>query len=158
MAELIKPIEMPIKNRDGVEKVFILSRLPAIAGREVLAKYPVTNIPKLGEYKASEEAMRLMMNHVAVPRDEGQPLRLSTAALIDNHVEDGEQLLRIEWEMLRYNTSFFGAAGKSGFLEHMVKTYLPLIMSTLMECLPQSLVRDLEATSNSKLASTSKKP
>lgn len=152
MADLIKPVEMQIKNRDGQEKTFIISRLPAIAGREILAKYPITNIPKLGEYKASEEAMRLLMQYVAVPRDDGQPLRLTTGALIDNHVEDGEQLLRIEWEMLRYNTSFFGAAGNSGFIEHMVKTYLPLIMSTLMDSLPASVRRDLQAGTNSKQA------
>jgi hypothetical protein len=152
MAEIIKPKEIMVKNRDGEEKLFIISRLPAVAGREVLAKYPVANIPKLGEYKASEEAMRLLMSCVAVPREGMDPLRLTTTALIDNHVEDGEQLLRLEFEMLRYNTSFFGNAGNSGFVEHLIKTYLPLIMSTLMDSLPQSVRRDLQAGLNSKQA------
>lgn len=151
MAELIKPKEVMVKDCDGNEKIFIISRLPAVAAREVLAKYPVANIPKLGEYKASEEAMRLLMSCVAVPIEgREQPLRLTTNDLINNHIADGEQLLRLEMEMLRYNTSFFGNAGNSGFVETLIKKYLPLIMSTLMDSLPASVQRDLQAGLNSK--------
>ena len=53
MSDLIKPKEITITDLDGDEKTFIISRLPATVGREVLAKYPVANAPKLGDYGVS---------------------------------------------------------------------------------------------------------
>lgn len=151
MAELIKPKVVKLKNIDGEEKEFIISRLPAVPMREIMAKYPVSNIPKLGEYQASKDAMLLLLSHVAVEvGDDARQQRLSTLALIDNHVDDGEQLLRLEFAMLEYNTSFFGKGGSSSFLEGLIQKYLPLIISTLMDSLPPSLARDLQAGPNSK--------
>lgn len=40
---LIKPKEVQIKDVDGIEKAFVISRLPAVTGREILAKYPLSN-------------------------------------------------------------------------------------------------------------------
>lgn len=147
--DLIKPKEVTVKDVDGGEHTFIISRLPATVGREILAKYPVSNIPKLGEYQASAEAMRLMLSYVAVPVESGE-LRLKSQALIDNHVPDGEALLRLEMHMLQYNCSFFGQGGSSDFLAGLIQKYLPLITKTLMDSLPPSLVRDLRAGPNSK--------
>lgn len=148
--ELIKPKRVHLKDVDGNEKEFVISRLPAVPMREIMAKYPVSNIPKLGEYQASKEAMLLLLSHVAVVLDGDREQRLQTEALINNHVADGEQLLRLEFAMLEYNTSFFGKGGPSGFLESCIRKYLPLIMSTLTDSLPPSLARDLRAAVNSK--------
>ncbi|MEM8085904.1 hypothetical protein Q4R24_17360, partial [Morganella morganii] len=104
---LIKPKEVAVKDADGVEKTFIISRLPAITGREILAKYPLSNAPKIGDYEVSKDAMLKMMAYVCVPVS-GEEIPLKTQALIDNHVPDGESLIRLELEMLKYNTSFFG--------------------------------------------------
>jgi hypothetical protein len=149
MTELNKPKTVQVKDVDGQEHTFIISRLPAVAGREILAKYPVSNIPKLGEYQASVEAMRLLLSFVAVELDSGQ-MRLSTQALIDNHVPDGEALLRLEFAMLEYNTSFFGKGGPSGFFDGLIRKHLPLIIQTLMDSLPPSLRRDLQPEPNSR--------
>lgn len=54
---LIKPKEVAIKDVDGLEKLFVISRLPATVGREILAKYPLSNAPKIGDYEVSKEAM-----------------------------------------------------------------------------------------------------
>lgn len=150
MSELIKPEEVVIKDRDGVEKTYIISRLPAIVGREVLAKYPIANIPKLGDYAVGEEIMLKLMSHVAVPMDVGHPLRLSTRGLINNHVPDAESLLKLEIKMLEYNTSFFGQGRASSFLSSIISTHLPLIFKTLMDSLPPSFLQDLRAGLNSK--------
>lgn len=139
--DLIKPKAIAVKNLDGGEKEFIISRLPATVGREILAKYPVANIPKVGDYGVSTEAMRLMFNYIAVDVD-GKQVKLSTQALIDNHVEDGEQLIRLEMEMLRYNTSFFGGAGSSDFLSSLLEKHLPSIIQIVTRSLQQSFPKD----------------
>ncbi|MBG3014419.1 hypothetical protein GHU01_15710 [Proteus mirabilis] len=137
---LIKPKEVAIKDVDGVEKLFIISRLPATVGREILAKYPLSNAPKIGDYEVSKEAMLKMMAYVCVVV-EGDEISLKTRTLIDNHVPDGESLIRLELEMLKYNTSFFGGDGSSGFLHYLlskVSGSLPSIIKTLMASLPSS--------------------
>lgn len=136
--ELIKPKEIAVKDSDGDEKTFIISKIPAVDAREVLSKYPTANIPKVGEYRTSEDAMLLMLKYVAVPIEEREPIKLTSKALINNHVVDGEQLMRLELEMLQYNTSFFGKGGNSDFLGGLIRKYLPLITQTLMDSLPQS--------------------
>jgi len=156
MADLIKPKEIEIKDCDGNVKTFILSRLPAIPMREVMAKYPVSNIPKLGEYQASQEVMELLLRYVGVVvSDEGgntREIQLVNKALINNHVTDGEQLLRIEYAMLQYNTSFFGQGDLSTFLRELIAKHLPSIIQTVTDSLRASspAPRDLSASPNSK--------
>ncbi len=136
--ELIKPKEIAVKDSDGDEKTFIISKIPAVDAREVLSKYPTANIPKVGEYRTSEDAMLLMLKYVAVPIEGREPIKLTSKALINNHVVDGEQLMRLELEMLQYNTSFFGKGGNSDFLGGLIRKYLPLIIQTATASLPQS--------------------
>ncbi|MDZ5615003.1 hypothetical protein U2261_10325 [Achromobacter xylosoxidans] len=136
MADLIKPRVVMVKNRDGVEKAFTISRLPATAAREVIAKYPLSNIPKLGDYQTSEEVMKKLMSYVAVDLD-GREQRLTTAALIDNHVDDGIQLMRLEIEMIEENTGFFGLGGQRGFLDCLLEKLLHSITPMLTPLLEQ---------------------
>ena len=146
MADLIKPQNITVKDRDGNEHSFVISRLPATVGREILAKYPVANVPKLGDYGTSTEAMFLMMRYVGIEREDGSILTLKTQALIDNHVPDGEALIRLELEMLKYNTSFFGLAGNSDFVGSLLQKYLPQVIKTLMDSLPPSLLNGSQPT------------
>lgn len=150
MPELIKPKDVTITDLDGIERTFIISRLPATVGREILSKYPVANTPKIGDYGVSSEAMRLMMKYVAIPRDMAEPLCLTTQALIDNHIPDGLSLIKLEFEMLRYNTDFFGIGGNQDLVGSLIRKYLPLIMSTVTSSLPPSLLQALQAGQNSK--------
>lgn len=148
--ELIKPQTVKIKNMDGQEKEFIISRFPATVGREIIAKYPLSNTPKVGDYGQSTEAMHLLCRYVAVTLEDGSILRLEIPALIDNHVDDGEQLIRLELEMLRYNTSFFGLAGKFDSLESVLDFLAPWIIKTLMPLLQQSSQVGTQVSENSK--------
>lgn len=134
--DLIKPKTIMVKNRDEEEKAFIISRLPATVAREVIAKYPLSNIPKVGEYKSSEEVMLLMMQYVAVEVD-GREQRLSTKALVDNHVDDGVQLLRLEIQMIEENTGFFGLGGNKGFLDCLIAKFSQSITPMLTRLLAQ---------------------
>ncbi len=149
---LIKPKEISVKDVDGIEKSFIISRLPATVGREILTKYPLSNAPKIGDYEVSKEAMLKMMSYVCVVI-EGDDIALKTQTLIDNHVPDGEALIRLELEMLKYNTSFFGNDGSQGFLPYLLSKVtgsLPSIIKTLMASLPLSSAKDSPNSPNSK--------
>ena len=151
--ELIKPKNVTVKDADGGEHEFVVSRLPAMVGREVLAKYPMANLPKTGDYDVSREAMQLMMGYVGREQHNGELLLLKSAALINNHVPDGEALIRLEIEMLRYNTSFFGNAGSQdflGFLLDKISASLPRIIQTLTRSLQQSSAQDSPPPQNSK--------
>lgn len=132
MAGLLQPEEWECPLRDGGTKTFILSRFPAIAGREIIAGYPLTGIPKIGEYKQNEVIMQKLMAYVAVPMPApAEPLRLTTPALIDNHCPDWECLARLEVEMLKRNSSFFSNGRASTFLQGIAQQLQALTIKTL---------------------------
>lgn len=133
---LLQPKTQSIKLADGTEKEFILSKFPAVEGREIVTQYPLSAIPKLGDYKVNEEIMLKMLSYVAVPTEGGQ-LVLSTKALVNNHVPDFEALIRLEAAMLEYNCSFFGNGSASNFLEIIVTKARALISQTLTDSLGQ---------------------
>lgn len=128
MSDLIKPTPFKTTNMDGGEVNVILSRFNAVEGREILAKYPLSALPKIGDYAVSEETMFKLMKHVAVEKD-GVEIRLSTPSLIHNHTHDAETLLKIEMAMLEYNCSFFGQGKISDFLGEFIQMMLAKISS-----------------------------
>jgi hypothetical protein len=99
---LLQPIEKEING-----KKFILSKFPAVAGREIAAIYTDGVLHKSNDYALSESTMLKLMCYVGIPMDNGQPLKLTTRALVDNHTGDWETLVKIEKEMMEYNCSFF---------------------------------------------------
>ena len=144
MANLLKPLEIEVRDIDGNLHKFTISRLPAVAGREILAKYLGGTMPKVGDYKDNHESMLKMMKYVAVEID-GQLQTLQTQALIDNHIPDTECLLRLEIEMIRHNTSFFGNAGSSNLLDFLlqkIKDSIPSNFKTQILSLLQSLQKN----------------
>jgi hypothetical protein len=111
----IEPKDIEI---DG--KQFTISKFPAVAGREIVSKYGMSAIPKIGEYATNEAMMFKMLNYVAVKvGDKLQPL--FTQALIDNHTGGFETLLKLEWALMEYNVSFFRDGRISGFLEDIAQ-------------------------------------
>ena len=144
MTNLLKPLEVEVRDIDGNLHKFTISRLPAVAGREILAKYLGGTMPKVGDYKDNHESMLKMMKYVAVEID-GQLQTLQTQALIDNHIPDTECLLRLEIEMIRHNTSFFGNAGSSNLLDFLlqkIKDSIPSNFKTQILSLLQSLQKN----------------
>lgn len=127
----IEPKEIELKNQKGVVKTFVLSKFPAVAGREIVTKYPLSNIPKIGEYQQSEEVMLKLMSFVGVITAAGTTQMLTTRALVDNHCEDWETLARLEWAQLEYNCSFFDKGLISGSLESISQKAVLLITKML---------------------------
>ena len=128
---MIQPKEVQI---DG--KTFIISKFPAIGGREIISQYMPSAMPKIGDYRLNEELMLKLMCYVAIPRDNGAvPLQLSTKDLVNNHVTSDfpyETCLKIEKAMMEYNCSFFQNGRISTFFEDSVLAPLRKITGTLM--------------------------
>lgn len=135
-----KVIQVPCQ--DGTEKSYILHKIPAIPCREIVAKYPISAMPKLGDYAVNEETMLKLMAYVGVDLGNGNTQLLTTRALVDNHVPDWEALARIEIEMLGYNTSFFKNGKASTFLEGITRNLQQSISKILTGLLEQSLQKD----------------
>jgi hypothetical protein len=100
--ELIKPKNVMVKDGKGVEKEFVISLFPESVGPKILASYPLSNPKNIADY-SSFEPIYLIFQYVGVPVENGGILRLETPLLLQNHVLDIEQLIRLEFEMLQYN-------------------------------------------------------
>lgn len=137
MADLINPKELIIKF-EGEEYKFNISKLPATVAREIISKYPVSNMPKLGDYKVSEETMLKLISYTErVYDDRVQPLTSKT--LIDNHVPSWEILVQLEAYMLDYNCSFFDIGKVLNSLKEWKALAQPKNIKTLMDSLVQLL-------------------
>ena len=132
MTDLINPTPLSLTDMDGRERSFILSKFPAVQGREIIAKYPTSALPKLGDYNVSEEIMLKLMSYVAVDLG-GRQERLVTKELVNNHCSDWETLAKLEMAMMEYNCSFFRNGTLSTFLGDVVQKILAKIseISTL---------------------------
>lgn len=121
-------IDKQIITIDGKE--FGLHKFPATVGREVLAKYPFSGLPKIGDYAINEEMMYKVLSYVSVDVA-GTELMLSTRALVDNHTVNAEILLKVEWAMMEYNFSFLQHGGISNFLEDLAQMLPEWILEML---------------------------
>lgn len=145
---LIKPTEVTIADLDGVERTYRIGRFPALVGLDIIAKVP-SNVASLSKQLPHLRQLVLQMcQYVAVdvPLDDGgsREVTLSTAALVDNHVPDGQTLLHLCFEIMRHNTSFFGSGDQSvlDFLLAKLADSLPKITQTLMQSLQSSFPSD----------------
>ena len=116
---------------------FIISKVPATVGREIICGYPLSAIPKLNEYKSNEELMFKLMRYVAKIVDGGEPIVLENQILIDNHVKSWEVLMKLEKEMLVYNCSFFQNGRISTILRDFAQNIPTWISKILMDVLEQ---------------------
>lgn len=130
---MIDPIEKQFTLQDGSKKTYTLTKFPAIAGREIISKYPLSSLPKIGDYETNKEVMLKLMSYVFVELNVGanNKTALSSQALIDNHVESWEVLAKIEIAMIEYNCSFFRNGQASNFLEDLASKAPEWIMKTL---------------------------
>ena len=153
MAELLKPKDIEIVDQEGEKRTYVLSKFDAISGREICTQYPLSALPKLGDYPRNEELAFKIMTFVGVRLgDTVQPFM--TKALIKNHVPDWETLLKIEKAMIEYNCSFFLDGSLSTFLGVLAKKIPPLISKILMDSLAQSLPARSPPSTNSPPSTT----
>lgn len=128
---LIKPQEVTLKSLDGEEKTFKISRVPASRGREIFTQYIPTATPKLGNYQSNEKLMHMLMSYVDVKAADGSWIRLSNEVILNSHILDWEMLVKLELEMVKYNTNFFSPEKLSGALAKFNQTLPERLMSML---------------------------
>jgi hypothetical protein len=163
---LIKPKPFTLTDMDGEVVDIILSRFPATVGREIAAKYPMSNMPKIGDYKVSHDTMIELMRHVAIPPKDPdgkplagvEPVRLQTREMIDSHLHDAETLMKVEHAMLEYNFSFFQKGRISDFFEEFVQMMLGRITATLTPSSAQSSTPEGQPSTSSEPSTISKTP
>lgn len=125
-----KPVEIDLG--DGTTKTFIVSRIPYLSGgREVLTQFMPTAAPKVGDYPANEKLAAKMFEFIAVPREDGEPLCLKTADLVNSHVPNFRAGLQLEKAMLEHNLGFSAAVGLSTFLEGL-NARLPALITRIL--------------------------
>lgn len=112
--DLIEPKEVEL---EGI--TYRVGKFPAVTGREIITKYPISNLPKIGDYGVSQEIMLKLMAHVERVNPDGSAVRLSTEALVNNHVPSWEVLVKLEAAALEHNCSFFQNGKTSAFLEKL---------------------------------------
>lgn len=108
--QLLHPKELTVKTQMHGDITVTMHKFDCISGREIYAKYPTSNLPKLGEYGVSEAVMLTLMQFVTVPVKHENTVvnvQLKTMAQVMQHIPDWEALNEIERGMLAYNFSFF---------------------------------------------------
>ena len=149
MTDLLDPSELILEDDKGVPHKYVLSKFPAVQGREIIAKYPTSALPKIGDYAVSEDVMLKLMCFVAAESN-GTLVRLTTRALVDNHVPTWEILAKIEMAMMEKNCSFFRRGTLSASLADVAQKSLQKISEMLTALSAQSSPPASPPTTNSE--------
>lgn len=134
--DLLKPKTVTVKTMDGDVKTVIISRLPGLVQREVMAKYPTSALPKIGDYATNEEMALKMLSYCEVETSAGTKVRLTTRDLIQNHLEDFRAIGSVEMEVVKYNFDFFGLGNGSHSLPDLGRAVITWTIKTWMELWP----------------------
>lgn len=148
MPDLIKPEIFEIEGPDGKTLTYYISNFDAVRGREIISQYPMTAVPKFGEYEQNEKLLFKLMGYVAIKQPNGEFLRLETEALVNNHVPDWETLAKIEMAMMNKNCSFFRNGRSWDFLENIAQIFLKKASEMLTRSSEQSLQAERPPSTN----------
>jgi hypothetical protein len=148
VTELLEKKEITVTTQAGKNRDYMISKFDAILGREMVMKYPVANMPKLGDYAVSEACMFKLMTCVAAKKPDGEWIVLETADLYRNHVPDWETGAKLEGAMWEHNCSFFANGKTLDFFGGIAQNFKGWIISTLTGLLEQSSVQDALRSKN----------
>ncbi len=145
---LLKPEEFDLLDNEGRAKTYILSNFDAVTGRRIITQYPMTGLPKIGDYIENEKLMFLLMSFVAVVTEDGRKLRLSTPQLVMNHVPNAEMLMKLEMKMMEKNCSFFRDGRSLDLLDSIAQIFSKKILELLTPLSASSLPPDAPLSTN----------
>lgn len=138
---MIKPKTITVVDIDGDEKQYIITRFPATVGMEILYRLPSSGIPKIGDFAELKEVRDDIFKYVYAVTENGE-ISLSTNALIDNHITDGETAYKVMGAMLSYNYQTVGKLTSGGFFDSISGKLLDTARSLLRELSLQSSAKN----------------
>lgn len=144
----IKEELFELTDEDGKVHKYVLSNFDAVEGRRIVSQYPMTGLPKVGNYEENEKLMISLMHYVAVVTADGRKLRLSTMALINNHVPHFEMLAKIEMKMMEKNCSFFRDGRSLDFLDNIAQIFSRKILEMLTLSSERSSAQEKQPSTN----------
>jgi len=125
------------KTIDLGGKTYTLSKFPAWEGTVLMSKLPVSMLPKIGDFEVYKESLAEVLSYVSVPMKSGQPIKLISPELINNHVSDWETVLKLFKAMVEYNTSFLADGGLSNLLNGITSNSLPELLARTLQVFSQ---------------------
>ena len=131
---MLEPKEITLDLPGGGTKTYILTKFDCWTGREICTQYPLSALPKIGEYGVNEDMALKIMKFVGV-RNNDATMMLETKDLVRNHVVSWETLVKLEAKMIEYNCSFF--------LDGSASTFLSALADKLPEKIIAILTRSL---------------
>ena len=143
----------------GNPRKYWIGKVPWMGGgREILAEYIPSGLPKIGDYKKNENLARILYAAVVAIDDKGNHFPLTTDSMINNHIPDVKVAMELEAAVFDKSTDFL-ILGKV----HEYRTAWSQTVDSLAASLPtqfQKLLSALvsELTDSSKKKSALKKP
>ena len=136
--ELIKPTEVTITDQDGTERRYRIGQIPYLSGgREVCSQYITSAMPKVGNYETNEALARKLFSHVDIMLEGDNGQRLTTDALVNNHVPDFVTGLQLEKEAIEHNLGF-SIIGKLQESRQLWAAKLPELITAILTTLRES--------------------
>lgn len=151
---MLKPVDYTVEDMDGVSHTYTLTRIPATYAREIVANYPTSALPKIGDYEVNEKMMLKLMSYVYAHTANGGQQQLTSRALIDNHIPDWETLAKVEMAMVQHNTSFFSNGKSLAFLENLTQKAQAFVTQILTASSAPSSKTDEQPHTNSERSTT----
>jgi hypothetical protein len=118
---LLEPKKVEIEDQvANIKNTYVISKIPAFAAMGLM----VQDLPALvlninsGNREKIEKFTLEVLSYVAIEKD-GQTIRLTTKALIDNHCPSFETISLLLAQMIDYNTSFFRDGRSLSFLKRL---------------------------------------
>lgn len=152
--DLREPKEITVIDDAGREKIFLLSKMPATDGLEVMMRYPSNVIsaavlPKLAEWETIKGLQSTIMKYVGV--NTGNIVqRLTNQDLIDNHCPDWKTLGTLIVEEVKYNNGFFRDGKAFNFFEEAFRMFLQKISEIYIQSSEQLSPTTKPASTNSE--------
>ena len=104
---MFKSKKINITDIDGINREFTLHRVPPLVGRRIAIQVIQSLLPEKfgGDFKLNSELSNLLLSYVTVKIGDIDSAPLNNSDMIDNHTGDYLTLLKLEVEMIKYNTN-----------------------------------------------------
>ena len=138
---MIEPKTVEIEDQQGKTHTFKIGEMPYLdGGREVCSQYITTAAPLVGKYKENQELAVKMFRHISKVTEDGGEIKLTTEALINNHIPDFMTGVRLEVAALEHNVGFSAIGLIQEYRQKWVQD-LPDVITKILTVLRDSLLQ-----------------